>query len=100
AAAHVGFVHDIVMQQGRGVQEFNDGGQQAQVVVGIADRFATEQNQQGAQALAAGGDDVVADLFYQGDVRGKSLANNLVDGGKIVRHHAVKSLGLHGVYHS
>ncbi|MNP46962.1 hypothetical protein D3C76_1409960 [compost metagenome] len=83
------------MQQGGGVQEFDDRGEQAQVVVGVAKSLAGEQHQQGAQALAAGGDDIVADLFHQGDAGRELLADDAVDGGEIVRDHAIESLGLH-----
>jgi len=83
------------MQQGGGVQELDGRGQQAQVVGLVAQGLAAEQHQQRAQALAAGGDDVVADLFHQGDVRLQLLADDAVDGGEIVRDHALEGLGLH-----
>src|SRR5690606_15092 len=63
--AHAGHVDHVVMQQGGGVQEFDDGGQQSQLIALEAERVAAEQYQQRAQALAAGGGDVVPDLFNQ-----------------------------------
>lgn len=66
AAAQAGGVDHVVVQQSGGVQEFDGGGQQAEVVALVAQGLAGEQDQQRAQALAAGGDDVVADLFHQG----------------------------------
>ncbi|MCY1515080.1 hypothetical protein D9M68_496560 [compost metagenome] len=83
------------MQQGGGVQEFDGGGQQAQLVPAESQGVAAEQDQQRAQALATGGDDVVANLLHQGDAGGELPTDDIVDCGKIVRHHAVESLGLH-----
>ncbi|MCY1460590.1 hypothetical protein D9M71_781610 [compost metagenome] len=83
------------MQQGGGVQELDDRSQQAQVVVGIAQGLAGEQHQQGAQPFAAGGDDVISDLFHQGDAGSELATDDPVDDGEIVRYHAIESLGLH-----
>ena len=92
AAAQAGGVDHVVVQQGGGVQEFDGGGQQLQV---IAQGLAREEHQQRAKALAAGGDDVVADLFHQGNAGSELATDDAVDGGEVVRHHAIESLGLH-----
>lgn len=101
-AATIEFLHtstllhdDVVVQQSGGVQEFDGGGQQAEVVALVAQGLAGEQDQQRTQALAAGGDDVVADLFHQGNAGGELATDDPVDGGEIFRHHAVEGLGLH-----
>ena len=80
------------------MQEFDGGGEQAQIVAGKAQGFAAEQHQQRAQAFATGGDNIVADLLYQGDARHQLGADDAVDSGKIVRHHAIESLGLHRLH--
>ncbi|MNN27618.1 hypothetical protein D3C81_1411590 [compost metagenome] len=95
AAAQAGGVDHVVVQQGGGMQELDDRGQQAQVIVGMAQGLAGEQHQQGAQPLAAGGDDVISDLFHQGDAGRELATDDPIDGGEIVRHHAIESLGLH-----
>jgi hypothetical protein len=76
ATAHAGHVDHVVMQQGGGVQEFDGGGQQAQVVAFAAQGLATQQHQQRAQALAAGGRDIVADFRYQRHARGQLLLDD------------------------
>ncbi|MNC20237.1 hypothetical protein D3C75_681800 [compost metagenome] len=83
------------MQQGGGVQELDGGSQQVEALAAGSEGIASEEDQQRAQALAAGGGDVVADLLHQGNARGELAADDAVDGGEIVRHHAVKGLGLH-----
>ncbi|MCY1292700.1 hypothetical protein D9M70_419360 [compost metagenome] len=95
ATAHAGHVDHVVVEQGGGVQELDGRGEQAQIVAFAAQGLAAEQHQQGAQALAAGGDDVVADLFHQGDAGSELLSDNAVDSGKVVRHHPIECLGLH-----
>lgn len=77
------------------MQEFDGGSQQAQVIGLVTQRATAEQHQQRAQALAASGDDIVADLFHQRHAGNHLLANDAIDGGEIVRYHAVESLGLH-----
>ena len=95
AAAHAGHVDDVIVQQGRGVEEFDGGCQQAQRVAFEAEGLAGQQHQQGAHAFAARGDDVVADLFHQGDAGAELFTDDSVDSGKIVRHHVIEGLGLH-----
>ena len=77
------------------MQEFDGGSQQAQVVAFAAQGLATQQHQQGAQALATGGRDIVADLRYQRHARGQLLLDDLVDGAEIISHRTVEGLGLH-----
>ncbi|MDT4881858.1 hypothetical protein FQZ97_1177480 [compost metagenome] len=77
------------------MQELDGGGEQAQVVALQAQGLAAEQHQQRTQAFAAGGDNIVADLPHQRHARDELLADDAVDGGKVIRHHLVESLGLH-----
>ena len=80
------------------MQKFDGGSEQAQVVAFNAQRLTTEQNQQRTQALTAGGDNIVADLLYERYARHQLGADDAVDGGKVIRHHAVESLGLHRLH--
>ena len=83
SAAHVGGVHHVVMQQGGGMQEFNDGSQLVLVrTVRIAGSGA-EQHHQGAQTFAAGADDVMADLFHEGYPGVQLVQDQLVDRSKV-----------------
>ncbi|RMU98866.1 hypothetical protein ALP19_200275 [Pseudomonas syringae pv. tomato] len=95
AAAHAGHVDNVVMQQGGGVQEFDGGGQQADVVAFAAQSLATQQHQQRAQALATCRRDVITDLGDQRYTRRQLLFDDKVNGTKVVRHRAVEGLGLH-----
>nr|GFD18074.1 hypothetical protein [Tanacetum cinerariifolium] len=81
--------------QGRGVQEFNGGGQQTQVITAAAQCLAAQEHQQWTQAFATGGSNVVADFRDQRHARCQLLLDNVVDGCKVVRHSAVEGLGLH-----
>src|SRR5690606_18773351 len=69
AAAHVGGVDHVVMQQGGGVHEFDDGGEHVRALVGQTTGARTKQHDQGPQSLAAGADNVVANLLDKGDAR-------------------------------
>ncbi|MNJ28134.1 hypothetical protein D3C77_226610 [compost metagenome] len=93
--AHARHVDHVVVQQGGGVQEFDGGGQQAQVVAFAAQCLAAQQHQQRTQALAAGRSNVVADFRYQRYTRSQLFLDNLVNGAEVVRYRAVESLGLH-----
>jgi hypothetical protein len=62
AAAHVALVDDVVMQQRRGVHEF-DGGRELDVAVApVAAEIGHRERQHRPQPLAARGDQVVGDL--------------------------------------
>ena len=83
SAAHVGGVDHVVMQQGGGMQEFNDG---SQLVLVRAVRVAgsgAEQHHQGAQTFAAGADDVMADLFHERYPGVQLVQDQLVDRSKV-----------------
>src|SRR5690606_16798790 len=61
-AAHFGFVDDIVMQQCRGVNKFNDSCEIEMVLPGIAKRPCGQNNKCGAQSFAATVNNVFTDL--------------------------------------
>ena len=96
AAAQVGLVDHVVVQQGRGVDELDHRRQ----LVGIgADALAIaaaqgpgrEQQQHRPQALAAGADDVLGDLVDQHHVRGEPAPDQRID-----RRHVLAGQGLDG----
>ena len=62
AAPHVAFVHHVVVQQRRGVHEFDRGGELDVAVAGIAGQARHRQRQHRPQPLAAGRDQMVGDL--------------------------------------
>ena len=62
AAPHVALVDDVVVQQRRGVHEFDRGGELDMAVAGIAGEPRQRQRQHRPQPLAAGSDQVVGDL--------------------------------------
>ena len=68
AAAHGGLVDDVVVQQGRGVDELDHRGQQDRALAPVAAQPAGQQQQRGPDALAAALADVAADLAHQAHV--------------------------------
>jgi hypothetical protein len=67
-AAGVGVVDEVVVQQRRGVQQFDgEGDLHADVLVG-ADEVGGEEGEGGAEPFPAGGDQVLPDRFDEGDV--------------------------------
>ncbi len=62
AAAHVALVDHVVVEQGGGVHELDRGGELDMAVALIAGELAGGERQHRAQALAAGGDEVVGHL--------------------------------------
>ncbi len=68
-APQVGFIDDVVMQQGGGMDEFDDGGQSGVVLPGVTGSARGHCGQHRTQTLAAGGDDVFGNLVDQQNVR-------------------------------
>jgi len=62
AAAHLALVDDVVVQQRRGVHEFDRGGELDVAVAGIAREPRHRQREHGPQPLTARGDQVVGDF--------------------------------------
>ena len=75
AAAHVAFVDDIVMQQSGRVHELDGGGELDVMFALVAEHAGRGERQHRAQALAAGGDEMVGDLGNQLDM-GTGLGKN------------------------
>lgn len=67
ATAQRGLIHDIVVQQCGGVDQFHHSGQRVLDGVAVAQSIAHHQQQCGAQALAACSNDVVGNLADQRD---------------------------------
>ena len=80
AAAQVGFVHHVVVQQGRGVDELDDRRQLVRPWAAAAQGPGRQHDQHGSQALAAGGDDVFGNLVDKHHVRGQPAADQGVHG--------------------
>ena len=66
APAQGRFVDHVIVQQGGGMDEFDDGCDVVPARLGVTQRAAGQQKQGRAQALAAGRDDVTGDLGDQG----------------------------------
>ena len=92
-APQVGFVDHVVVQQGGGVDELDDRRQLQVVAPRIAQRARGDEVQLRAQALAAGADDVFADLIDEQHVRGQAAADQGVDAGQILTHQALDVVG-------
>ena len=84
AAAAVGLIDDVVMDEGGGVEHLDDG---AEADVGGGDGaegLGGEEQEQGADAFAAAGDEVFGDIRDDGD-GGRGLEGKLtLDGGEFV----------------
>src|SRR5208283_1948115 len=72
-------VNDIVVQQGRGMDHFDDRSQGVVVRTTIAAGSGGEDEQRGPQTLAAAADDVLRHLADHYNIRGQVLAQNAVD---------------------
>jgi hypothetical protein len=86
AAPQLGRIDHVVVQQGRGVDEFDHRRQLPGVVPAMIERARGQQQQHRPQALAARADDVLGDLVDQGHVRGQAAADQRVDPGHVLAH--------------
>ncbi len=84
AAAGVGLVDDVVVDEGGGVEHFDDGAEADAGVGGGAEGLGGEQQEQGADALAAAGDEVGGDVGDDLDGRCGLDGKFALDGGKVV----------------
>ncbi len=82
-AAQRGAVDHIVVQQGGGVDELDDGGGVDMPVAGMAAGAGGQKHQQGAQPLAACINNVGRDLVDQRYLAVQTLLDDPVDGLKI-----------------
>ena len=90
SAAQVRFVDDVVVQQGRGVDEFDHGGEQDMFASAIAGRLRRQQYQHRPQAFAAAADDVFGDLVDQHHIRRQALADQCVDRSHVARNQSLR----------
>ena len=99
AAAHVAFVDDVVVQQGRGVHELDAGRELDMAVAGIAEHLSGGERHHRPQPLAAGRDQVVGDFRDHLDVGAGLGQDQFVDprhvgGGQIDQLRDRRSLAL------
>ena len=78
AAAHVALVHDIVMEQRRGVHELDAGGEFEMAVALVAAHAGGGEHEHRPQALAARGDEMIGDLGNRRDVGAGALNDQLI----------------------
>jgi hypothetical protein len=84
AAAQVGFVDHVVVQQRRGVDELDHGGELVRIRAAVSERTGGQQQQHGPQALATCTDDVFGDLVDQHHVRSEAMPDQRIDRGHVV----------------
>ena len=77
-------VHDVVVKEGRGMDELDDHCELDMPVAFVTQRAGGEQNQQRPQPLAAAADDVLGNLVHEDDVGCQALTNGAIDGREIV----------------
>ena len=68
AAAHARSVDDVIVKQGRGVDEFDRRSELVVARAGIAEQVGAGEGQHGPHALAAAGDEVARKLGNERDV--------------------------------
>ena len=91
SAPQIRLVDHVVVQQGGGVDELDDGGEQHMGGAFVAERPRDQQHHGRTQALAARANDVVGDRVDQSDIGVQSLADDGVDG-----LHVGRDRGQHG----
>jgi hypothetical protein len=79
ASAQGGCVHDIVVQQCGGVDQFHNGREAVPMCAPIPQGAADHQQQCRSQAFSASGNDVLRYLGHQRDAGRQALTNDLVD---------------------
>ncbi len=84
AAAGIGLVDDIVVDEGGGVEHLDDGTEADAGVAGTAECFRGEKEEQGADALASASDEVLGDVGDDGDFGGRLAGELQLDGGEVV----------------
>jgi hypothetical protein len=91
AAAQFAFVHHIVMQQRRGVHEFDGGREIDMAGAAISGEHGGRQRQHRPQALAARRDQVVRDLRNHGHFRAGAAQNQFVDLSEVGTNQAAQA---------
>ena len=90
AAPQRRLVDHVVVQQGGGVDELDDGRQFEALAAREAQRADEQQHQHRPEALAAGADDVVRDLVDQRHVGGQPALDDRVDLPHVGGHQALR----------
>ena len=85
AAAHARAVDHVVVEQGRGVDELDRGGELVVARAGIAEQGAAGDRQHRPHALAAAGDQVPGQLGDQRDLALHPLEDDGVDAVHVAR---------------
>ena len=84
AAAGVGLVDDVVVDEGGGVEHLDDGAEADAGLTGAAEGLGGEQEESGADSFAAAGHEVGGDVGDDVDGRGGLAGELVLDGGEIV----------------
>ena len=84
SAAGLGLVDDVVVNECRGVNDFDDGGEFDRARTFVAEQFGRKQQKSGTDALAAAGAQVFTDFGDGGHVRDGILPELLLDGDNVV----------------
>jgi hypothetical protein len=79
APAQRRLVHHVVVQQGGGVDELHGGCQRQLRRAGVAQCVGKQQYKSGADPLATGADDVLADLIDERHIGCEPFGNHAVD---------------------
>ena len=94
-----GAVDDIVVEQGRGVDELDRGGELVVARAGVVEQSRAREGQHRPHALAAAGDQMAGELGDQRHLRLHPLEDDGVDGvhvGRGQRQHRVERRGAAG----
>jgi len=84
ATAGVCLVDDVIVDEGGGVQHFNDGAEADAGGLLVAEGFGSEQEEKGTDAFAAAGDEVLRDIRDHGNGRGRVASELIFNGGEVV----------------
>ena len=79
AAAHARAVDDVVVEQGRGMDELDRGGELVVARAGVAEQVGAGERQHRPHALAAAGDQVAGELRDQRDLALHPLEDHRID---------------------
>ena len=83
AAPHVALVDDVVVKEGRGVHEFDRGGELDVALAAIAAKARRRQGQDRTHPFSPRGDKVVGDLRDHRHLRSRPRQNGLIDLGHV-----------------
>jgi hypothetical protein len=84
AAADLGFVDDVVVNESGGVDDLDDGCELNCARALVAEELGGEEQKGGTDTLAAAGTKVFADLGDGGDIRDRVVPELLFDGDDVV----------------